>query len=140
MDSTIWGPHYWVVLHTIAFNYPIHPTSIQKKIHYRLIHNLHEFLPIKTMATTFEKLLKEYPVSPYLDTREDFIKWMHYMHNKINIRMDKPIISLADHYKEFTQHYETKQTKIERLWNEKRKVLFTIAVALFVFGCYLQIK
>ena len=84
MDSTIWGPHYWFVLHTIAFNYPLHPTSIQKKIHHRLIHNLHEFLPTKTIASTFEKLLKEYPVSPYLDTRADFVKWMHYMHNKIN--------------------------------------------------------
>ena len=42
MDAEIWGPHYWFVLHTIAFNYPKHPSAIQKKLHYRLMHNLPE--------------------------------------------------------------------------------------------------
>jgi hypothetical protein len=138
MDSTIWGPHYWFVLHTIAFNYPIHPTSITKKIHHRLIYNLHEFMPNRTIATTFEKILKKYPVTPYLDTRADFIKWMHFIHNKINERIDKPIISLSDHYDEFKQHYETKQTKLQRIWNEKRKILFTLIIFTLVALVYMK--
>jgi hypothetical protein len=138
MDSTIWGPHYWFVLHTIAFNYPVHPTSITKKIHHRLIYNLHEFMPNKTIATTFEKLLKKYPVTPYLDTKADFIKWMHFIHNKINERLDKPPISLADHYDEFNQNYETKQTRLQRMWNEKRKILFTLAICILVALVYMK--
>jgi hypothetical protein len=138
MDSTIWGPHYWFVLHSIAFHYPVHPTSIIKKIHHRLIYNLHEFIPNKTIATTFEKMLKKYPVTPYLDSRQDFIKWMHFIHNKINERIDKPTISLAEHYDEFNRHYETKQTKLHRLWNEKRKILFTVAILILIALVYIK--
>ena len=33
LSSTVWGPHYWFVLHTIALSYPIYPTNaIKKKI------------------------------------------------------------------------------------------------------------
>jgi hypothetical protein len=138
MDSTIWGPHYWFVLHTIAFHYPIHPTTIVKKIHHRFIHNLHEFLPNKTIATTFEKMLHKYPVTPYLDTRDDFIKWMHFMHNKMNERLEKPTISLSDHYVAFKQHFETRPHKLKRLWNEKRKVLFTLFSLLFIALLYIN--
>ena len=109
MDPLIWGPPFWGVLHTIAFNYPDYPTTIQKKIHHRLIHNLHEFLPNKTIATTFIKVLEKNPVTPYLDSKRDFIKWMHHIHNKINVRLDKPTISLADHYKEMNDFYKPKK-------------------------------
>ena len=61
MDPTRWGPHYWFMIHTVAFHYPKHPTAIQKKIHYRLIHNFHEFLPSKSIANVFVKMLEKYP-------------------------------------------------------------------------------
>lgn len=138
MDPTIWGPHYWFVLHTIAFHYPVYPTSIQKKIYHRFIHNLHEFIPNKTIATTYENILKGHPVTPYLDTREDFIKWMHFMHNKINVRLDKPQISLADHYDEFNKNYESKQTRLQRLWKEKRKIIFTLSIIIIIVYVYVN--
>lgn len=137
MDATIWGPHYWFFLHTMAFHYPIYPTSIQKKLYHRFIHNLHEFLPNKTISTTFQNILKHNPVTPYLDTRDDFIKWMHHIHNKINIRLDKPVISLSDHYQEYQVYFETTPNKYKRLWKEKRKVIFILF--LFFLGIYLYI-
>ncbi len=128
MDPTIWGPHYWFTLHTIAFHYPEHPTAIQKKIHYRLIHHFHEFIPIKSMGVMFSTLLEENPVTPYLDTREDFILWMHHIHNQMNERLDKPTLSLADHYAEFQKYFETPKQKWKRLWKDK----YVIAVILLV--------
>jgi hypothetical protein len=119
MDPTIWGPHYWFTLHTIAFHYPKHPTAIQKKIHYRLIHNFHEFIPNPSISVIYSKTLLENPVTPYLDTRDDFILWLHHFHNKINERLHKPTISLADHYSEFQKHFETPKKKWKRLWKEK---------------------
>ena len=98
MDPDIWGPHYWFMLHTMAFHYPLHPTSIQKKLYFRFIHNLYEFIPNKTIGTTFQKLLVDNPVTPYLDTRKDFVEWMHHIHNAVNTRLDVPHFTLADHY------------------------------------------
>lgn len=115
MDPTIWGPHYWFVLHTIAFNYPMNATSIQKKVYHRFIHNLHEFLPNRTIGGIFQKLLAEHSVTPYLDSRKDFIKWMHFIHNKINERLEKPKMTLEDHYRDMAYKYAPKKTNKLRI-------------------------
>ena len=47
LDPKIWGPHYWFVLHTIALQYPLHPTKIIKKKYYDFIQNLPLFIPIE---------------------------------------------------------------------------------------------
>ena len=31
MVTSIWGPSYWHVLHTISFNYPVNPSCEDKK-------------------------------------------------------------------------------------------------------------
>ena len=139
MDPTIWGPHYWFFLHNVAFNYPNHPTTIQKKIHYRLIHNFHEFIPNKTIGSLFLKLIDKYPITPYLDTQKDFIKWLHFIHNKINIRLDKPTITLSDHYQQFHILYEPKQSKLKRFLKERYHILFIMFILMFIlFGLSLQ--
>jgi hypothetical protein len=135
MDPTVWGPPYWFFLHNVAFNYPNYPTTIQKKIHYRLIHNFHEFIPNKTIGHLFEKLIDKYPVTPYLDSQKDFIKWMHFIHNKINIRLDKPTISLSDHYQQFHTLYEPKPSKLKRFLKQRYNVIFFMCSLIFIlFG------
>lgn len=121
MDPKIWGPHYWGFLHTVALQYPIHPTSVQKKMYHRLIHHFSEFIPTPSMKTGYESLLKKYPVTPYLDTRKDFIKWVHHLHNKVNQRLDKPTITLEE-------YYETLKPK-KRPW-----IFLLILFLLFVYG------
>jgi hypothetical protein len=123
----------------MAFNYPLHPTSIQKKIYHRFIHHLHEFIPHRTMSNTFQQLLAENPVTPYLDKRTDFIQWMHHMHNLVNKRLDRPTMSLSDHYDEFNRHFEPRQTKLQRLFKEKKKVVYTLVILGAVVYLYLKI-
>jgi hypothetical protein len=83
-DPTVWGPHFWFFLHTIAMAYPHHPNSVSKKKYYELIMNIPLFIPIESMGNDFSKLLDEYPVTAYLDSRDSLIRWMHFIHNKIN--------------------------------------------------------
>ena len=85
LDPKVWGPHYWFVLHTIALNYPLHPNETSKKKYYDFIENLPLFLPVMDMGNLFNEMLDHYPVTPYLDSRESLIKWVHFIHNKINI-------------------------------------------------------
>jgi hypothetical protein len=132
MDPNVWGPHYWFFLHNVAFNYPNYPTTIQKKIYYRLIHNFHEFLPNKTIGNLFLKLINKYPVTPYLDSQKDLIKWMHFIHNKINVRLDKPTITLSEHYQEFHTLYEPKQSKLKKMIKRNYKMLLGSFVVLVI--------
>ena len=50
LDPTVWGPHYWFFLHTIALTYPIRPNEVTKKKHYELMQNMPLFIPIESIA------------------------------------------------------------------------------------------
>ena len=70
-----WGRQFWFVLHTIAFSYPKHPNKVTKRKYYDTVMNIPLFLPNSDVGDKFSKLLDKYPVTPYLDSRESFIKW-----------------------------------------------------------------
>ena len=85
LDPEIWGPHFWGFLHTVAMTYPKHPNAITKKKYYDFVQSIPLFIPVEQMSTDFSKLLEQYPVTPYLDNKESFIRWMWYIHNKVNV-------------------------------------------------------
>jgi hypothetical protein len=141
LDSRVWGPHFWFFLHTITLSYPIHPNTPIKKKYYDLIHNLPLFIPIKSMSTYFSKLLDEYPVTPYLDSRDSFIRWMHFIHNKINVKLEKPTISLSQFYENYYQEYKTIDTKNYESYAWKSKLLYLfIIISIISIIIYLYNK
>lgn len=102
-DPMVWGPHFWFVLHTISITYPTHPNSITKRKYYDFIQNLPLFLPSESIGNKFSEFLDKYPVTPYLDSRESFIRWVHFIHNKVNVYLGKEEYTLyetLDHYYE----------------------------------------
>jgi hypothetical protein len=114
MDPEVWGPTYWRFLHTVAAHYPVKPTTTEKKIHYRLIHNFHEFIPHRIIAADFRHLLEKNPVTPYLDSQADFVRWVNHMHNLVNTKLDKPTVSLKDHLQAFQELHESVPDKRRR--------------------------
>jgi ABC-type maltose transport system permease subunit len=126
-SSDIWGPNFWYVLHMMAFHYPQHPNKITKKKYYDTIMNFPLFLPNQDMGDRFSKLLDTYPISPYLDSRESFIKWTHFIHNKVNEQLSKPQLSYSDFISMYTYPVSTneKTTYFSKYKN-------TIIVALLV--------
>ena len=124
LDPAIWGPHYWFFLHTLAMTYPHHPNSVTKKKYYEFIQNFPLFIPVEQISKDFEKLLELFPINPYLDNRDSFVKWTHFIHNKINEKIEKPILSLdqffIQYYNKYTDERE-KQTQYEKL---KSRVIY----------------
>lgn len=132
LEPTVWGPHYWFFIHTIAISYPLRPNAVTKKKYYDFIQNLPLFLPNEQMATHFEKLLDLYPVTPYLDTRESFIRWTHHIHNKINELLEKKKISLAEFYERYYDNYKPKEVKFKEYYKIRAKVIYLVIVVLFI--------
>jgi len=130
MDPVVWGPHYWFVLHTIASNYPKTPTSIQKKIHYRLIHNFHEFIPHRESANRFSALLDANPVAPYLDTRDDLVRWMHMIHNHVNAALEKPAVSLHRHKDAMRALYAPTASRLQKHVKETHALIYVLFVGM----------
>ena len=84
LNHNVWLPKLKFTLQTIAVMYPQKPNTVTKKKYYEFIQNLPIFIPIAPIGKNFIKLLDEFPVTPYLDKRKDFIKWVHFIFNKIN--------------------------------------------------------
>ena len=85
MLSSIWGPPLWHYLHTISFNYPLEPTSIQRKQYKKLMINLGDTLPCKYCRINYEKNLKAVPLNAYaLKNRNTFSRWMYRLHCHVN--------------------------------------------------------
>jgi hypothetical protein len=137
LEPSIWGPHFWFFLHTLAISYPHHPNSVTKKKYYELVQNLPLFIPNESIGNNFSKLLDEYPVTAYLDSRDSFIKWMHFLHNKINEKLEKPKITLNEFYFNYYEEYKPKEIKMKNYYKWKEKLIYTlviiIATALIVY-------
>ena len=133
LDPEIWGPHYWFFLHTIAISYPIKPNDVTKKIYYNFIQNLPLFIPIHEIGNSFSKLLDKYPVKPYLDSRKSFIKWMHFIHNKINILLKKEVITLDEAMEKYYNNYKPKQNKNIEEKKRREKLIFMGIIFLLIF-------
>ena len=101
-DPSVWGPHYWFFLHSVGFTYPELPTDGEKKKYYNLITSLPTFIPNNAAANNFQSLIDDYPVSSYLNSKESFLKWIHFIHNQINIRLNKPQLSYKEYIKLYT--------------------------------------
>jgi FAD-linked sulfhydryl oxidase len=139
LDPQVWGPHYWFFLHTLAMTYPEYPSGVTKKKYYELIQNFSLFIPIEKISGEFSKLVESYPVAPYLDNRKTFVKWTHFIHNKINEKLEKPQISLNEFYNRYYNAYKTKDEKWRNYYIILRKVVYLLVILLlsyFIFYFY----
>jgi hypothetical protein len=136
LDPKIWGPHYWFFIHTVAMTYPIRPNAVTKKKYYEFIQNLPIFIPVENMSGEFSKLLDKYPVTPYLDNRESLIRWTHFIHNKINQKLEKPQISLSEFYVKYYEEYKSQNIKMIEYYKLREKVIFCVIIATIVGSIY----
>jgi hypothetical protein len=128
LDPAIWGPHFWFFIHTISLSYPHYPNDVTKKKYYDFIVNLPAFIPNEQIGKNFEKLLDQYPVSPYLDNRESLVKWSHFIHNKINELLEKPKITLEEFYIKYYEEYKPKNLKLKEYYRWRQKILYTLVI------------
>lgn len=134
LDPEIWGPHYWFFIHTIAYSYPAHPNAITKRKYYDFIQNLPLFIPNEEIGNKFSRLLDKYPVSPYLDKRESFLRWVNFIHNKVNYNQGKEEVSFEDSIALYKKQYQPAEYNFYRDTLLNKNVVYTHA-AVMTFLC-----
>ena len=106
MLTTVWGPSMWHYLHTMSFNYPVKPTSQDKK-HYRdFILSLQYVLPCKYCRINLTNNLKEKPLLMcHMKSRATFSKYIYELHEVINKMLGKKsnltYCDVRDRYEQF---------------------------------------
>jgi len=117
MLTSVWGPPMWHYLHTMSFNYPVHP-SLKDKKHYKdFIVNLQYVLPCKYCRINLANNFKKKPIKMCnMASRETFSRYVYELHELIN-KMLKKKSNLT--YCEVRERYENFRS---RCTQEKPKV------------------
>ena len=108
MNQNIWGPHFWVTLHTLTFNYPLEPTHADKHNYNTFLTTLKDILPCSVCQRNFCRKLKEDPLKQHLNSRRDIVEWMIDCHNKVNAETGKRYFTIDEVLKLYSQKYNMK--------------------------------
>ena len=131
-DPNVWGPNYWFFIHTLGFLYPDMPTDGEKKKFYNLIQCLPDFMPHDKISNKFKDILDEYPVSSYLNSKESFLKWIHFIHNKINVLIDKKEMSYLDFVNQYNNLYKPRSILDREKIKLKEKYIYVSIIFLLL--------
>ena len=139
LDSKIWIDSFWFNLTTMAMYYPEQANEMTKKKYYEYIHNIYFFFPDDPLGKRFTMVLKQYPVTPYLDNRFTFIQWVHFVYNKIMRPKEEEKITLDRFLRNYYTHYvreeimENKKQRMKIRWLKSGVILLMIAGTAWVY-------
>jgi hypothetical protein len=79
-----------MVLHTVSFNYPVHPTPEDRKKYRDYILSFGKVLPCGKCRENFKHTLERMPVTDEaLASRDCFSRYVYRIHNDVNARLQK---------------------------------------------------
>jgi hypothetical protein len=112
MLTSVWGPAAWHLLHTISFNYPIHPTEENKKEYKEFVESLGNVLPCKYCRMNLKNNLKAHPIKPcHMKNRDAFSRYIYNLHEIINKMLGKKSgLSYCD-VRERYEHFRARCTQ-----------------------------
>jgi hypothetical protein len=139
-DPEVWGPHYWFFLMTIAISYPLKANDVTRKKYYDLISNIPLFIPHPPIGNKFSDLLDKYPVSPYLEGKDAFLKWVNFIHNKINVELGKDEKTLTESLNSYYELYKPKEIILREQIKYKKKLVITGSIIVLLLGGYYLYK
>ena len=132
LNPNIWLPNLKFTLQTIAITYPSHPNDVSKRKYYDLIQNLPVFFPFNPMGKNFLDLLDKYPVTPYLSSRMSFMKWIHFIFNKIHEQLDQPIDEFYDSLEKYYDQYKPKEIRNREIIKTRKKYIQFATASIIV--------
>ena len=118
MLTTVWGPGIWHFLHTISFNYPIHPTAKDKNNYRNFILQLRYVLPCGKCRENLVKNFKRLPLrTTDLENRDSFSRYIYQLHELINTMLHK---TSGLSYEQVRERYEHFRARCKRTLKKGR--------------------
>lgn len=146
MDPKVWGPHFWFVLHIVSFNYPDNPNQRDKDNYKSFYYSVKGILPCQNCQKHYQNYLSHFPIEPHLDSKIDLIKWVIQIHNFVNNKLGKPILTNEQAFHVYQnldpispfQKVNIKQINRQKLHKKNSKYylfifIFTIIIAYIVY-------
>ena len=124
MLTTVWGPSQWHFLHTMSFNYPNHPTEMQKRAYRNYMLNLKNVLPCGKCRINLKENYKKLPLKMgNMRNRESFSKYVYDLHELVNDMLGKTSGLTFEQVRERYEHFRSRCTKTKREFLKKRRTV-----------------
>lgn len=123
MEPNIWGSHAWLFLHTITLNYPDSPTKFDKEHYQNFFENLSHVIPCDVCRSHYKQNIRKYPIQ--LDSKESLARWLHKIHNLVNVKNGKDVFSYDDFIKKYSNLYSGN--------NSRRNKIIFVSVLIICF-------
>mgnify|MGYP006081118651 CR=1 FL=1 len=88
-----WGPVYWKYIHMITNEYPDNPNDNEINNHYELIQKFMDTIPCPICKRDIRRLINNHKLKAALKSRNTFMKYFWNIHNLVNKKLYKPILS-----------------------------------------------
>ena len=95
-DPDIFGPSFWFTLHNGAVVYPKNPNELHRTGMKQLLFNLPLLVPCINCKEHFHAFLRDANLDDAVSSRDKLFKFFVDIHNYVNKRYSKPIISIED--------------------------------------------
>jgi len=97
-NPTFWGPHLWTYMHYSAANYPKEPTLDEIEHMKQWLRTLPVTIPCDTCKKHYSEYIQQHndELESACHTRTTLFNFLVDIHNQVNQRHNKPIMSYTD--------------------------------------------
>jgi|UniRef100_A0A6C0IJU6 hypothetical protein len=107
--TSVWGPSMWHSMHSISFNYPINPTTQNKKEYRDFILNLQHILPCGKCRENLKNNFKTLPLTmDKMKNRETFSRYVYDLHEVVNTMLGKKSALSYEDVRERYEHFRAR--------------------------------
>jgi hypothetical protein len=132
IDPALWGPDMWNTLHYITFSYPETPSKTEIENMRAFLTNIGKVLPCEKCRYHYASNLQKYPLTDVvLGSRYKLISWLVDVHNDVNKRTGKPIVTLEETIQRYM--YQKKDWKVNPVVINLIIILTLIVIILFFY-------
>lgn len=109
--TKIWGPHIWFAIHSIAFGYPVNPTTEQKEQYKIFLTYLGFVLPCLFCRESYQFFIKDGDTKltdDVFENRTTVTNWAFKIHNRVNKKLG---VDYGTTYEELCEKFEKFRAK-----------------------------
>lgn len=82
-NPSIWGPHAWFFLETIALSYPLKPSFSDKQLYKSFYTSIKDILPCHSCRINYANYLNLFPLNDeILSNKYTMFNWLLNIHNQ----------------------------------------------------------
>jgi hypothetical protein len=129
LNPAIWGPHAWILLHSITLDYPDCPNNTEKQNMRNFFMSVQHVLPCLRCKKNLHNNYQKYPLTDeVLSSKSNLVRWLIDIHNEINVEKGKKKMS----YEEVLAYYDN-------LYHSKGNTKLMLVVALIILVIFIGV-